>query len=165
MFRVAPWTLALAIACGPPPSPSDPDPPPPPGLDAGAPIDATAYVGPIRYELRLTGDRFDTRSNVSVVLADGSDGYGCSKSYGPAAPCPPPPPPAEERIALPPPAPGEALTFTSSLVAAGRVVRITVFASAGDTCNQVYGAAQVVAAPVVQVEVPMTASRMRCSGG
>lgn len=165
MFRVAPWTLALLIACGPPPSPNDPDPPPPPGLDAGVSIDAPGYVGPIRYELRLTGDRFDTRSDVSVVISEGGASYGCSKSYGPAAPCPPPPPPAEERFSLRPPAPGEVLTFTTALVEAGRPVRITVHASAGDTCNQVYGSAQVVAAAVTQVEVPMTASKMRCSGG
>ena len=165
MFRVAPWTLALVIACGPPPSPSDPDPPPPPGLDAGVSIDAPSYVGPICYEVRLTGDRFDMRSDVAVVISEGGAGYGCSKSYGPAAPCPPPPPPAEERISLRPPAPGEVLTFTSSLIAAGRPVRMTVFASAGDTCNQVYGSAQVVAAPVTQVDVAMTASKMRCSGG
>jgi hypothetical protein len=119
MFRVAPWTLALLIACGPPPSPNDPDPPPPSGLDAGVSIDAPGYVGPIRYELRLTGDRFDTRADVSVVISEGGASYGCSKSYGPAAPCPPPPPPAEERFSLRPPAPGEVLTFTTALVEAG----------------------------------------------
>ena len=163
MFRVAPWTLALVIACGPPPTPNDPDPRPPTGLDAGVTDDAPAYVGPIRYELRLTGDPFDTRSNVSVVIAEGGAGYGCSKSYGPPAPCPPPPPPAEERFSVPPPAPGEVLTVTSALIAGGRPVRISVFALAGDTCNQVYGNAQTVAAPVTRVEVPLVASRMRCS--